>query len=107
MQVKHYCIILFCLANYILLLDSELPVAGNALNFCKVPLLVAERADGTRLEPALDAVQMKDVAAIAKGDRQAVLVGGRRIGLVFDARLVERIAANGALYCCCCICVCV
>ena len=80
-----------------IVLNSELSVAGDALNFGKVPLLVAERTDGTRLEPALDAVQMKDVAAIAKGDRQAVLVGGRRIGLVFNARFIERIAANGAL----------
>ena len=40
---------------------------------------------------------MKDVTAVAKGNRKTVVVGRRRIGLVLDRRFVEGIAANGAL----------
>lgn len=43
--------------------------------------LVAERAHGAGLEPSLDAVQVEDVPAAAEGDRQAVLVVGRRVCL--------------------------
>ena len=50
---------------------------GDALDLRELPLLVAEGADAPRLQPALDAVQMEDVAAAAEGDREAVLVVGR------------------------------
>ena len=63
----------------------------------KVPFLVAERTDGTGLQPALDAIQVKDVSTIAEGNAESIVVGGRRIGLVFDGGFVEGIAANGAL----------
>ena len=78
-------------------LDPQLTVAGNALNFGKVPFLIAERTDGARLEPALDAVQVEDVSAVSKGNRQAVVVRRRRVGLVLNARFVQGISTNGAL----------
>ena len=40
---------------------------------------------------------MKDVTTIAKGNRQAIVVGRGGIGLIFNGRFVERIATNGAL----------
>ena len=43
--------------------------------------LVAKRAHGAGLEPSLDAIQVEDVPAAAEGDRQAVLVVGRRVCL--------------------------
>jgi len=39
---------------------------------------------------------MKDVTTISKGNAEAVVVGRRRIGLIFNTRFIERIAANGA-----------
>ena len=78
-------------------LNSQLSVSRDAFNLGKVPLLVAEGTDRPRLEPALDAIQVKDVTAIAKGNAQPVVIGRRRIRLVLDRGFVERIAANGAL----------
>lgn len=36
------------------------------------------------------------MAAISEGDREAVVVGRGRVGLVLDRGLVERVAADGA-----------
>lgn len=77
-------------------LDSELSVSGNALDLGKIPLLVAEGADTPGLQPALDAIEVKDVAAVSKGYRQTVVVGRRRIGLVLDRGLVQRVSADRA-----------
>jgi hypothetical protein len=76
---------------------SLLSIARNPLNLGKIPLLVAERTHTARFEPALDAVQVKDVPAVAKGNRQAIVVGGARIGLVFNRRFIQAIATNRAL----------
>ena len=62
-----------------------------------VPLPVAQRAGRPGLEPALDAVQVEDVAAVAPRDRLARVVRvARRVGLVLDGRLVQVVAADGA-----------
>ena len=42
-------------------------IAAYLLNLGELPLLVAERADVPGLEPALDAVQMKDVTTCTCG----------------------------------------
>ena len=46
--------------------------------------------------PALDAVEMEDVAAIAEGNGQTIVVGRGRVGLILDGGLVEGVAADGA-----------
>ena len=74
----------------------ERAVARDALDLRELPLLVAEGADASGFEPALDAVQMEDVAAAAEGDREAVLVVRRGVRLIFYGRLVERVPADGA-----------
>ena len=71
-------------------------VPRNLLDFRVVPLSVAKGAYGARLLPALNAVEVEDVAAVPKGNRQPVLIGRRRVGLVLNAWLVERVAANRA-----------
>jgi hypothetical protein len=63
----------------------------------QIPFLVAKRTDTARLEPALDAIQMKHVSTVPKGNAQTIVVRGRRIGLVFNRRFVEGISTNGAL----------
>jgi hypothetical protein len=81
----------------LLLVFSNLSIAGDAFNFGKVPFLVAEWTDGACFQPALDAIQVKDVAAISKRNGETIVVGRRRIGLILNARFVERISTNGAL----------
>ena len=78
-------------------LDTDLTVARDALDLGKVPLLVAKGADRPGPEPALDAVEMEDVAAIAEGNGQAIVIGRGWVGLILDGGLVERVATNGAL----------
>ena len=39
---------------------------------------------------------MEDVAAIAEGNGQTIVVGRGRVGLVLDGGLVEGVAADGA-----------
>lgn len=78
-------------------LQSHRPVPRDALDLGKVPLLVAQGTDGARLEPSLDAIEVEDVSAVPERDAEAVVVGGARVGLVLDRRLVEGVAANGAL----------
>lgn len=46
----------------------------DLFDFGKLPLLVAQRAGGARLEPALNAVQVEDVPAAAPRDAQARVV---------------------------------
>ena len=70
-------------------------IAWDLLNLAELPLFVTKRAHRSGLEPSLNAVEMEDVPAGAKGDGQAILRVRRRVGLVFNRRLVERIAANG------------
>ena len=36
------------------------------------------------------------MTAVSKGDAQSIVVGRGRIGLVFDAGLIETVATNGA-----------
>ena len=43
---------------------------------------------------------MEYVTAISKGNRQPVIIGRRRIRLIFDRWLVERVAADSALLSC-------
>ena len=57
-------------------LDSQLSVSRNTLNLGKVPLLVTERTHTPCLEPPLNAVQVKHVSTVAKGNAQAIVVGG-------------------------------
>ena len=78
-------------------LNSQLSISRDALNLGKVPFLVAERTDGSCFQPTLDAIQVKDVSAISKGNGETVVVGWTGIGLILDRRLVEGVAANGAL----------
>jgi hypothetical protein len=63
----------------------------------QVPLLVAKRTDTAGFEPTLDAVQMKHVSAVTKGNAQTIVVRGRWIGLVFNRGFIEGISTNGAL----------
>lgn len=78
-------------------LNSQLPIPRNSFNFGKVPFLVAKRTHGSSLEPTLDAIQMKDMTTISKGNTQTIVVGWRGIGLIFNRRFVQGITANGAL----------
>lgn len=71
-------------------------VPRDAFDFCELPFFIAERADRARLEPALNAVQVKDVAAAPEGDGEAVFVVRARVGLVFDRGFVEGVPADGA-----------
>lgn len=50
------------------------PTCQDALNLCKLPLLVAEGAGAACLEPALDAVQVEHVATHTPRDAQARVV---------------------------------
>ena len=77
-------------------LDTDLTVARDALDLGKVPLLVAKGADRPGPEPALDAVEMEDVAAIAEGNGQTIVIGRGWVGLILDGGLVEGVAADGA-----------
>jgi hypothetical protein len=79
------------------MLDSQLSISRNALNLGKIPLLVAERTHTPRLEPPLNAVQVKHVSTVAKGNAQAIVIGRGGIGLVLNRGFIERIATNGAL----------
>eukprot|EP00965_Chrysotila_dentata_P251053 6209805-Pleurochrysis_carterae.AAC.1 len=47
----------------------EIAVGRDLFDLCEFPLSVAERADGARLEPTRDAVEMEDVAAASPRDR--------------------------------------
>ena len=69
-------------------------IAWNLLDLAEFPLFVTQRAHGSGLEPSLDTVKMEDVPTGSEGDGQAILRISRRVGLIFDRRLVERIAAN-------------
>ena len=66
-------------------------------HFGVVPFLVTERTDGSRFEPSLDTVQMKDMGAGTEGDGKTIVIGRGRIRLIFDRRFIERVSANGAL----------
>ena len=77
-------------------LDTDLTVPLDALDLGKVPLLVAKGADRPGPEPALDAVEMEDVAAIAEGNGQTIVIGRGWVGLILDGGLVEGVAADGA-----------
>lgn len=79
-------------------LNAQLSVARNALDFGKVPLLVTQGTHGTCLEPSLNAIQVKDVPAISKGNGKTIVICRRRIGLVFNRGFVQGVSANGALY---------
>ena len=54
--------------------DSARAAGQNLLNLEEVPLLVAERAGGARLEPPLDAVQVEDVPAASPGYAESWVV---------------------------------
>jgi hypothetical protein len=69
----------------------------NLFNFSILPLLVAQRASATSLEPSLNAVKMEDVAASAPCDRKAgmIFITCWICGVIY-AGLVEVIAADSA-----------
>jgi hypothetical protein len=94
-------ITIFCARTVLLLLDpldpQLLAVARNAFDFGKIPFLVAQRTHTAGFQPALDTIQMKHVATIAKSNRQSIIVRVRGIGLVFNRWFVQGIATNGAL----------
>ena len=54
--------------------DSARAARQDLLDLEEVPLLVAERAGGARLEPPLDAVQVEDVAAASPGYAESWVV---------------------------------
>ena len=91
-----------CFCSYVFVcsfvcLNSQLSIPRNSFNFGKIPFLVAKRTHGSSLEPTLDAIQMKDVTTISKGNTQTIVVRWRWIGLIFNRRFVQGITANGAL----------
>ena len=57
----------------------EVAVGGDLLDLRKLPLAVAQRAHGARLEPPRDTVEMEDVAAATPGDAVARIVGYPRV----------------------------
>jgi hypothetical protein len=77
--------------------NSQLAVSRNAFDFGEVPFFVAEWANASGLQPTLDTVQMKHMTTVSEGNGQAVVIGWRRVGLILDGRLIERVAANSAL----------
>jgi hypothetical protein len=52
----------------------QLSVTGDALNFCKVPFLVAERTYGTRFQPSLNAVQVENMPTVTERYTEPVIV---------------------------------
>ena len=79
-------------------LDSQLSIARNSFNLGKVPLFVTKWTYWPCLEPTLNAIKMKDVTTISKSNWQSIVIGWRRVGLIFDRRFVEWITANSALH---------
>ena len=77
------------------MLNAQGAVPRNPFYFGKIPLFITKRTHGARFEPSLNTIQMKDVAAISKGNAESIVVGGRWIGLVLNGRFVETVAANG------------
>ena len=69
-------------------LGSEGAVAGNPFNFCEFPFFITKGTDGAGFQPALDAIQVEDVAAAAKRDGEAIFIIRGRIRLIFDRRLI-------------------
>lgn len=61
---------------------------GDSFDLREFPFLVAQRADGARFEPTLYAVKMKHMATAAEGNREAVFVVRRWVGLVLDRWLI-------------------
>lgn len=96
MGKKHATVNLWELRLPVLPLHPQLSISRNALNLCKIPFLIAQGADGSSFQPSLDAVQMKNMTTISKRDGKSVIIGRRRICLIFNARFVERISTNGA-----------
>lgn len=47
---------------------KSLTVAGNAFDFGKIPLFVAQRTNTSGFQPTLDTIEMKDVTAVSKGN---------------------------------------
>lgn len=74
-----------------------LPVSRDSLNFGKVPFLITQWTNGTRLQPPLDTIQMEYMSTIPKGDAQSIVVGRCWIGLIFDAGFIQWITTYGAL----------
>jgi hypothetical protein len=60
---------------------SHSTIAGNALDLGEVPLLVAQWAHTSRLQPALNAVQVENMTAVSECYTQTILVVWRRAGL--------------------------
>lgn len=79
-------------------LDTQLAVARNAFNLGKVPLLVTERTDASRLKPTLNTIEMENMSAIPKCNRQPIIIRGRRICLIFDRWFIERVTADSTLF---------
>jgi len=73
--VHHQYVILSAFPRLILRVSA---ITGDALNLGEVPLLVAERAHTSRLQPSLDAIQVKNMSAGSERDTEAVLVVGGR-----------------------------
>ena len=57
----------------------EVTVRGDLLDLGKLPLAVAQRAHGARLQPARDAIEVEDVPAAAPRNAVASVVGKARV----------------------------
>lgn len=60
--------IFLILMSVFLFLNSQLSVSGDSFNFGKVPFLITEWTYAPRFQPTLDAIKMKDVTTISKGN---------------------------------------
>ncbi len=82
------------------LIDTNRATRQNLFNLGEFPLLVAQGAGRARLEPSLDAVEVKDVTTATPGNAQTrvlrVTIG---VGLVFNAWLIQVVSADGAGVC--------
>lgn len=79
------------------ILDSQLSISRNTFNLSKVPLLVAKRTHRSSFQPTLNAIQMKDMTTVSKGNRKSIVVRRRWIRLIFNRRFIQRVSANSAL----------
>lgn len=50
-------------------LNTQLSIARNAFDLGKIPFFIAQRTHRPGLQPALNAIQMKHMAAVPKGNR--------------------------------------
>jgi len=76
------------------LLSIQIAIRGDLLDLCKLPLSVAQRAHGSRLQPTRDAIEVEDVAAAAPRDAVPGIIRQPRV-CASHARVCTAASAGG------------